>query len=150
MANEFPNFSLGFIQEFEEYFLYDLDNEEKTHSLAAVGLEAVNVADEVGKVTVEKADKRTEVNEHRFVNQPQELQHSPVKLSVKSLYPVKCFKWKTSAVSYYKLTKSSRWSSLLTKCPVFQIPAEAMNSLFSICHVGNVQVFVSNNLAGFL
>ena len=58
-----------------------------------------------------------EVNKHRFVNKTQELQSSPVKLSVKGLfrYPVKCFEWKTSAVvrssNYYKLRKSSRWSS---------------------------------------
>ena len=31
----------------------------------------------------------------------------------------------------------------------FQPRGQAMNSLFSDCHVGNVQVFMSNNSAGF-
>ena len=48
----------------EEYFLYDMDNEEENELLGAVGLEAVNVTDEVDKVTVEKAVRSTEVNKH--------------------------------------------------------------------------------------
>ena len=70
------------------------------------------------------------------MNKTQELQRSPVKLSVKGLfrYPVKCFELKTSAVArscnYYKLRKSSRWSSSFVKCPaVFQTPA-ASNEQF--------------------
>ena len=66
----------------DEYFLYDLENEEENEFLAAVDLEAVNVTDKVGKVTVEKADRSTEVNKHRFVNQTPELRHSPVKSPV--------------------------------------------------------------------
>ena len=86
MVDEFPNFFLGINQEIEEYFLYDLDNEEEKQFLPAVDLMAVNVTDKVDKVTVEKANKSTEVNKHRFVNQTQEL-------SVKGLLgcPVKCF-----------------------------------------------------------
>lgn len=42
---EFPNFSWGIIQEFEEYFLYDLENEEENKLLAAANLEDVNVTD---------------------------------------------------------------------------------------------------------
>lgn len=45
----------------------------------AVDLEAVNVTDKVDKITVEKADRSTEVNKDRFLNQTQELQSSPVK-----------------------------------------------------------------------
>ena len=80
MADEFPNFSVAFIQDLENYFLYDLNNEEENEFLAALDLEAVNVADIVDEVTVEEADKGTEANEHRFVNQPQEPERSPVKL----------------------------------------------------------------------
>ena len=61
---EFPKFSLGIIQELEEYFLCDLDNEEGNKFLAPIDLEAVNVTDKVDKVTIEKADKSTEVNKH--------------------------------------------------------------------------------------
>ena len=77
----------------EECFLYDLDNEEENEFLAALELENVNVTDKVVTGTVEKADTSTEVNKQRFVNETQELQRSPVKLSVKGLfrYPVKCF-----------------------------------------------------------
>ena len=46
----------------------------------------MNVSDEVDTVTVEKADRSNEVNKHRFVNKIQELQRSPVKLSVKGLF----------------------------------------------------------------
>ena len=62
--------------------------------LAAVDLENVNVPKKVDTVTVEKAERSIEVNKHRFVNKSQELQRSPVKLSVKGLfrYPVKRFK----------------------------------------------------------
>ena len=76
-----------------DYFLYDLDNEEENEFFAAVDLGNVNVSDKVYTVTVEKANRSTEVNKHRFVKKTQELQHSPVKLSVKGLfrYPVKCF-----------------------------------------------------------
>ena len=70
------------------------------------------------------------------MSKTQELQRSPIKLSVKGLfrYPVKCFEWKTSGVArscnYHKLRKSSRWSSSFVKCPaVFQIPA-ATNEQF--------------------
>ena len=72
----------------EQCFLCSLDNEEDHEFLAAVDLENVNVTDEVDTVTVEKADRSTEVNK-----QICELQCLPVKLSVKSLfrYPVKCF-----------------------------------------------------------
>ena len=131
MVGEFPNFSLGITQEIEEYFLYDLDHEEEKQFLAAVDLMAVNVTDKVDTVTVEKANKSTEVNKHRFVNQTQEL-------SVKGLLecPVKCFEWKTSAVarscSCYKLRKSSGCRSSFIKCPaVFQIPV-ASNEQFVI------------------
>ena len=31
----------------------------------------------------------------------------------------------------------------------FKFQPQAMNSLFSDCHVGNVQLFMSNNSAGF-
>ena len=66
----------------EEYFLYDLENEEENEFLAAVDLEAVNVTDKADKVTVEKADRSTEVNKHRFVNQTPEPQRLSVKSSV--------------------------------------------------------------------
>ena len=64
MVDEFPNFSFGIIQELEKCFLYDLDDEEENKFLAAVDLDAVNVTDKVDKVTVEKADRSTEVNKH--------------------------------------------------------------------------------------
>ena len=57
------------------------------------------------------------------MNKTQELQRSPVRLSVKGLfrYPVKCFEWNTSAVAQstndYKLRKSSPWSSSFVKMP---------------------------------
>ena len=63
--DEFPNFSEGTIQELEEYFLYDLDNEEENEFLAAVDLEAVNVTD---KVTVEETDKSTEVKKKKTID----------------------------------------------------------------------------------
>ena len=136
MVDEFRIFSLGIISEIEEYFLCNLDNEEQNEFFAAVDLKAVNVTDKVGKVTNDKAEKSTQVNKHRFVNQTPELRRSPVKLSVKGLlrYPVKCFKWKTSAVarscSYYKLRKPSRWRSSFTKCPaVFPISATSNDQL---------------------
>ena len=70
MADEFPNFSVGIIQELKEFFLCDLDNEnEGNEFIAVVDLEAVNVIDEVDKVSIEKAEKSTEVNKLRFVNQ---------------------------------------------------------------------------------
>ena len=71
MADEFPNFFVGIIQELKEFFfLCDLDNEnEGNEFIAVVDLEAVNVIDEVDKVRVEKADKSTEANKLRFVNQ---------------------------------------------------------------------------------
>ena len=75
----------------------------------------------------EKADRSTGSLWKRLNSYNAQL---PVKLSVKGLFRclVKCFKWKTSAVArssnYYKLRKSSRWSSSFVKCPaVFQIPA---------------------------
>ena len=37
---EFPNFFWWIIPELEEYFLYDLDNEEENKLLAAANLEA--------------------------------------------------------------------------------------------------------------
>ena len=52
----------------EEYFLYNLDNEEENKFLIAVDLENANVIDKVETVTVEKTDRSTEVNKHRFVN----------------------------------------------------------------------------------
>lgn len=81
-----------FPQHLFNYFLYDLNNEEENEFLAALDLEAVNVADIVHGVTAEEADKRTEANEHRFVNQPQEPERSSVKVRVKGLlrYPIKC------------------------------------------------------------
>ena len=59
-----------------------MDNKEENEFLAAVDLENVNVSDEVDTVTVKKADRSTEVNKDRFVNKTQELQRSPVKLSL--------------------------------------------------------------------
>ena len=58
------------------------NSEEENELLAAVNLEAVNVTDKIDKVVVEKADRSTEVNKHRFVNLTSELQRSLVKLSV--------------------------------------------------------------------
>ena len=52
----------------EEYFLYNLDNEEENKFLFAVDLENANVIDKVETVTVEKTDRSIEVNKHRFVN----------------------------------------------------------------------------------
>ena len=52
----------------EEYFHYNLDNEEENKFLFAVDLENANVIDVVETVTVEKIDVSTEVNKHRFVN----------------------------------------------------------------------------------
>ena len=52
----------------EEYFLYNLDNEEENKFLFAVDLENANVINKVDTVTAEKADISTEVNKHRFVN----------------------------------------------------------------------------------
>ena len=77
----------------DDYFLYDLDNEEENEFFAAADLGNVNVSDKVYTVTVEKANRSTEINKHRFVKKTQELQRSPVKLPVKGLfrYPVKCF-----------------------------------------------------------
>ena len=52
-----------FLQELlnlEDYFLYDLDNEEENDFFAAVDLENVNGSDKVDTVTVEKADRSTE------------------------------------------------------------------------------------------
>lgn len=86
-----------------------MDNEEENKFFAVVDLKAFNINN---KITVEKADKSNELNQHRFVNQTQELQRSPVKLSVKEFlrYPVKCFEWKTVAVarfcSFSKLRQS--------------------------------------------
>ena len=42
MADEFPNFSLGIIEELDEHFFYDLGNEDENEFLAAVDLEIVN------------------------------------------------------------------------------------------------------------
>ena len=51
-------------------FLYDLDNEnEGNEFIAVVDRKAVNVIDDVDEVTAEKADKSTEENKQRFVNQ---------------------------------------------------------------------------------
>ena len=44
------------------------DNEEENKFLLAVDLENANVIDKVETVTVEKTDRSTEVNKHRFVN----------------------------------------------------------------------------------
>lgn len=55
LADEFPNFSLGIIQEIENYFFYDLDGEEENNFFVAVDIKAFNLTD---KITVEKADKR--------------------------------------------------------------------------------------------
>ena len=52
----------------EEYFLYNLDDEEENKFLIAVDLENANVIDKVETVTVEKTYISTEVNKHRFVN----------------------------------------------------------------------------------
>ena len=38
MADEFPNFCVAFIQDLENYFLYDLNNEEENEFLAALDL----------------------------------------------------------------------------------------------------------------
>ena len=65
MADEFPHFSSGIIQEYEWYFLYDMDNDEENKFLAVVDLETVNVTD---KITVAEADKSTEVNKQRIIN----------------------------------------------------------------------------------
>ena len=46
----------------DDHFRYDWDSEEENKFLAAVDLEAVNITDKVDKVTVEKADRSTEVN----------------------------------------------------------------------------------------
>ena len=64
-----------------------MDSDEENKFFAAVDLKAFNLTD---KITVEKADKSTKVNEHIFVNETQELQRSPSQLSVKDLlrYPV--------------------------------------------------------------
>ena len=64
MEDEFPNFSLEFIEKLEKYFHYDLNNEQENELLAAVYLEAVNLTHKI----YEKADKSTEVNKQRFVN----------------------------------------------------------------------------------
>ena len=53
MADKFPNFSLGIIN-LEDYFFYDLDNEEENIFLAALDLENVNVSDKVDTVAVKK------------------------------------------------------------------------------------------------
>ena len=41
----------------EDYFFYDLDNEEENKFLAALDLENVNVSDEIDTVTVKKPTK---------------------------------------------------------------------------------------------
>ena len=41
----------------EDYFFYDLDNEEENEFLAALDLENVNVSDEIDTVTVKKPTK---------------------------------------------------------------------------------------------
>ena len=53
MADIFLNLTLGIIQGLEEYFLYDLDNEEENDS---------QFTEKVDKVTIEKANKSIEVN----------------------------------------------------------------------------------------
>ena len=50
--------------------------------LAAIDLETVDVTNKDDTVTIEKADRGTEVKKHRFVNKTLELQCSPVKLSI--------------------------------------------------------------------
>ena len=45
-----------------------MDNEEENEFLAVVDLVNVNVTDKVDTATVEKADRSTELNKHRFVN----------------------------------------------------------------------------------
>ena len=50
----------------EEYFLYNLNNEEENEFLAAVDLENVNVTDKVDTVTVEKANRSTGRIKHRL------------------------------------------------------------------------------------
>ena len=68
MADEFPYFSLGIIEELDEHFLYDLDNEDENEFLAAVDLETLNATSQVDNVTVEKTNKSSEVNKQRFKN----------------------------------------------------------------------------------
>ena len=58
MKDEFPTFSLEFIERLKKYFLFNLYNENENELLAAVYLEAVKVTDKI----YEKADKSTEVN----------------------------------------------------------------------------------------
>ena len=117
------------------------------------------------KVTVEKADNSSHGNKHRFVN-TQELQPLPVKLSVKSLLDwlldclifSKVLLTKTSAVarscSYYKLRKSSHWSSSYTRClSVFRIPATSNEQfVFQLSwwkHASFPWATIFNNFAGF-
>ena len=52
----------------EEYFLYNLANEQETGFLFEVAFENVDITDKVDTVTVEKADRSTEVNIHRCVS----------------------------------------------------------------------------------
>ena len=72
----------------EEYFFYNLDNEEENKFLLAVDLENANVI--VQTVTVEKTDRSTEVNKHRFVNYSAHPSGYQLKASL-FRYPVKCF-----------------------------------------------------------
>ena len=65
-----------FLQELlnlEDYFLYDLDYEGENKFFAAVDLEILNVSEKVDTLTVERADRSTEVHKHRLLNKTQEL-----------------------------------------------------------------------------
>ena len=67
-----------FLQELlnlEDYFLYDLGNEEENEFFAAVDLENVNVSDKVDRF--QKPTEAPKVNKYRFVNKTQQLQCSP-------------------------------------------------------------------------
>ena len=52
----------------DEHFLHDLDNKDESEFLAAVDLETVNATKQVDKVTLDKANKSSEVNKQRFKN----------------------------------------------------------------------------------
>lgn len=63
-----------------------MENEEENKFLAAEDFENVKLTDKVDTAAVEKANRSTEVNKHRFMNEIKELQWSPIKLSVKVLH----------------------------------------------------------------
>ena len=74
----------------EEYFLYDLGNDEENEFLATVGLENVNVNDKVITVTVEEKrhnPRSKQVNKDRFVNQIKKIKEQGETLAYGLVFP---------------------------------------------------------------